>query len=122
MLNPYLLKIAQCRDRKNSFKNVFTTDHTDHTEKPEPSCPVAGTPGDHFPHTLIEFVAVFLDRKILAAHRAAYGDHPSAEVEHCFLAADPAFHEKPQNETFRQDNRIYRIGSNRDSPLSDFIL
>jgi hypothetical protein len=56
-------------------------------------CPVTGTPGDHLPHALIELVAVLLDRKILAAHRAAYGDHPSAEVEHGFLAADPAGHD-----------------------------
>lgn len=55
-------------------------------------CPVAGPAGDHFPHALIELLAVFFDGKIFAAHRAAYGDHPSTEVEHGFLAAGPAFH------------------------------
>jgi hypothetical protein len=56
------------------------------------SCPVAGPPGDHLPHALIELVAVLRDGEILAAHRAAYGDHPSTEVEHGFLAAGPALH------------------------------
>ena len=84
------------------------------------SCPVAGTPGDHLPHAFIKLIAVFLDGKILAAHRAAYGDYSSTEVEHGFLAADPAFHKNLKAKPFRHDNRIYKMRSDLNFALIRF--
>jgi hypothetical protein len=54
---------------------------------------VAGAAGDLFPHLFIDLVRILLDRKILAARRAAKGDGASADPELDFLAAGLAFHE-----------------------------
>jgi len=56
------------------------------------SCPVAGTAGNLFPHLFIDLIRILLDRKILAAHRAAKGDGASADPKLDFLAARLAFH------------------------------
>jgi hypothetical protein len=74
------------------------------------SRPVAGTAGDHLPHALVEFVAVLLDGKILAAHRAAYGDRPSAEMERGFLATGPAFHKNLKKLSPQRTQRESRNG------------
>jgi len=57
------------------------------------SCPVAGAAGDLLPHLFIDLVRIFLDRKILAARRAAKGDGASAGPKLDFPAARLAFHE-----------------------------
>jgi hypothetical protein len=54
--------------------------------------PVAGSTGDLFPHLFIDLVRILLDRKILAAHRAAKSHRSSTDPEFNFLAAELAFH------------------------------
>jgi hypothetical protein len=54
--------------------------------------PVAGTAGDLLPGLLVDPVRVLLDRKILAAPRAAKRDRPSADPELDRFAADLAVH------------------------------
>jgi len=57
------------------------------------SHPVARAARDLLPHIFIDLVRILLDRKILAAHRAAKGDGASADPEFDFLAAGLASHE-----------------------------
>jgi len=54
---------------------------------------VAGTPGDRFPHRVIDLVDVVLDREFPAARRAAQNDLPSADLEEHVLAAGLALHQ-----------------------------
>jgi hypothetical protein len=54
--------------------------------------PVAGTAGDLLPRLLVDPVRIFLDRKVLAARRAAKRDRPSADPELDLFAADLAVH------------------------------
>src|SRR5512145_2040957 len=56
------------------------------------SCAVAGAARYALPGLFVKLVQVFLDRKFLAARRAAQGYRPSADLEHHVLAARPALH------------------------------
>ena len=58
------------------------------------SCPVAGTAGNSLPRLLIDLICVLLDRKDLAARRAAKRDRSSADPEFNFFFAGLAFHKK----------------------------
>jgi hypothetical protein len=58
----------------------------------EASRPVAGTAGNLLPRLFVHFVDIILDRKILAAHRAAQRHCASADPEFDFIAADLALH------------------------------
>jgi hypothetical protein len=54
--------------------------------------PVAGTAGDLLPRLLVDPVRIFLDRKVLAAPRAAKRYRPSADPEFDLFVADLAVH------------------------------
>ena len=53
---------------------------------------VTGTEGYLLPRFVIKFVQVFLDRELLAARRAAYGDLLSTDLEQDVLAARFTLH------------------------------
>jgi len=57
------------------------------------SHPVAGAAGDLFPGLVVDLVSVLLDRKFLAAARAAKYHRTSADAEFDFLLANLALHE-----------------------------
>jgi hypothetical protein len=56
------------------------------------SRPVAGAAGDLLPGLVVDLVSVLLDRKILAAHRAAKYHVASTDAEFDFLLANRALH------------------------------
>lgn len=56
------------------------------------SRPVAGTEGNLLPHLFVHFIDIILDRKVLAARRAAQRHCASADSEFDTLAADLALH------------------------------
>jgi len=56
------------------------------------SHPVAGTAGYLLPHLVIDIIDIVVDRKFLAARRAAQCDRPSTDVKLDFLAANLALH------------------------------
>lgn len=58
---------------------------------------VAGTAGNLLPCIFIHFVEIILDRKVLAAHRAAQRHCASADAEFDSLAADLALHNTLNN-------------------------
>ncbi len=57
------------------------------------SRPVAGTAGNLLPRFYVHFVNIILDRKILAARRAAQRYCASADPKFDFLTADLALHD-----------------------------
>ena len=56
------------------------------------SSPVAGPTGNFLPRLLVELVHILLDRKVLAARRAAYRHRASADPEKRLAAAYCACH------------------------------
>jgi hypothetical protein len=63
---------------------------------------IAGAAGDLFPRLFIDLVRILLDRKILAARRAAKGDGASADPKLDFFTARFAFHESLKKDRGRK--------------------